>query len=143
MTGAVTHARCLFQRYPHNPIIRSRDLPYAANTVFNPAATIVDGETILLLRVDAMRGHSHLLVARSANGLTDWRFDPHPTFVADPDHYPEEIWGVEDPRITYLEEQDRWAIAYTAFSVGGPLVSLATTRDFKSFQRPGPALPAT
>ena len=34
-----------------------------------------------------------------------------------------------------------WLISYTAFSVGGPLVSLATTTDFKSFQRLGPVMP--
>ncbi len=141
MTGTPIHTRGLFTRYANNPIMRGRDLPYRANTVFNPAAAIVDGETLLLLRVEDMRGHSHLTVARSKDGITDWRFDPQPTFPADPDHYPEEIWGVEDPRITYLEEQDRWAIAYTAFSVSGPLVSLATTRDFKTFQRLGPVMP--
>ncbi|MFO7287484.1 MAG: glycosidase, partial [Gammaproteobacteria bacterium] len=31
----------------------------------------------------------------------------------------------------------RWVIAYTAFSRGGPLVSLAATEDFKSFERLG------
>src|SRR5664279_5572327 len=99
MTGTPIHTRGLFTRYANNPIMRGRDLPYRANTVFNPAAAIVDGETLLLLRVEDMRGHSHLTVARSKDGITDWRFDPQPTFPADPDHYPEEIWGVEDPRI--------------------------------------------
>jgi predicted GH43/DUF377 family glycosyl hydrolase len=102
---------------------------------------MVDGETVLLLRVEDMRGHSHMTVARSRDGITNWRIDEQPTFVADPDHYPEEIWGIEDPRITRLEEQDRWAITYTAYSVGGPLVSLATTRDFKTFTRLGPVMP--
>ena len=141
MTSTVPYTRGLFARYPGNPIIRARDLAYPANTVFNPAATIIDGETVLLLRVEDMRGHSHLTAARSKDGLTNWRIDDKPTFVADPDNFPEEIWGIEDSRITYLEEQDRWAIAYTAYSVGGPLVSLATTRDFKSFQRLGPVMP--
>ncbi len=85
--------RGLFTRYEGNPIIKARDLPYRANTVFNPAAALVDGETLLLLRVEDMRGLSHLTVARSKDGISDWRFDPEPTFVPDPDHYPEEIWG--------------------------------------------------
>jgi predicted GH43/DUF377 family glycosyl hydrolase len=134
------YSRGLFERYADNPIIRARDLPYRCNTVFNAAAALVDGETVLLMRVEDMRGHSHLTVARSKDGITDWQIDPQPSFVADPDRYPEEIWGVEDPRITYLEEQDRWAITYTAYSVGGPLVSLATTRDFKAFTRLGPVM---
>jgi len=32
-------------------------------------------------------------------------------------------------------------VAYTAYSKGGPLVSLATTRDFKSFERKGAVMP--
>ena len=133
--------RDLFVRHPDNPIITARDLPYPANTVFNPGATLFDGETLLLLRVEDRRGHSHLTVARSKDGVTDWRVDPKPTFVPDPDRYPEEIWGIEDPRITYMEGEKIWAIAYTAFSLGGPLVSLATTTNFRTFHRLGPVMP--
>ena len=132
--------RGLFKRHPDNPIIRARDLPYLANTVFNPAAVMIGDETLLLMRVEDMRGHSHLTVARSKDGLTGWVFDPQPSFVGDPDHHPEEIWGIEDPRITYLEDAGHWVVAYTAFSVGGPLVSLATTTDFKTFTRLGPVM---
>ena len=133
--------RDLFIRHSANPIISARDLKYPANTVFNPGATTFEGETLLLLRVEDRRGHSHLTVARSEDGVSNWRIDGQPTFVADPDRYPEEIWGIEDPRITYMEEEGKWAIAYTAFSVGGPLVSLATTTDFRTFERLGPVMP--
>jgi predicted GH43/DUF377 family glycosyl hydrolase len=131
----------LFRRHPLNPILTVGDLAYPANTIFNPAAVQVGNETILLVRVEDRRGHSHLTVARSKDGITGWVIDPQPTFVADPDRYPEEIWGVEDPRITYLEEQNRWAITYTAISVGGPLVALAVTNDFRVFERLGPVMP--
>jgi predicted GH43/DUF377 family glycosyl hydrolase len=130
----------LFQRYPGNPIITAQDLPYAANTVFNAAATLVGEETVLLLRVEDRRGFSHLTVARSANGVNGWRIDPEPTFPARPDLHPEEIWGIEDPRITYVAEQGRWYVAYTAYSRGGPLVALAWTEDFKTFHRLGPVM---
>jgi len=141
MPANTPYSRGLFQRYVDNPIIQARDLPYRCNAVFNAAAALVDGETVLLMRVEDMRGHSHMTVARSKDGITNWQIDPQPSFVPDPDRYPEEIWGIEDPRLTYLEEQDRWAITYTAYSVGGPLVSLATTRDFKMFTRLGPVMP--
>jgi predicted GH43/DUF377 family glycosyl hydrolase len=131
----------LFTRHRQNPILTVADLAYPANTVFNPAAVQVGDETILLLRVEDRRGHSHLTVARSRDGISGWVIDPQPTFVGDPDRYPEEIWGVEDPRITYLEEQKRWAITYTAYSVGGPLVALAVTSDFRNFERLGPVMP--
>ena len=127
-------------RHPDNPIITAADLPYAANTVFNPGATVRDGETILLMRVEDRRGLSHLTVARSSDGVAGWRIDPAPTFGGDPDSHPEEIWGVEDPRVTCLEEEGRWIVAYTAYSRGGPLVSLASTEDFQTFDRLGAIL---
>src|SRR5690606_27504542 len=39
----------IFKRHPDNPILTVDDLDYRANSVFNPAAAIVNGETILLL----------------------------------------------------------------------------------------------
>jgi len=131
----------LFARYVGNPILSAADIPYRANTVFNAAAAAVDGESILLMRVEDLRGISHLTVARSDDGRTGWRVDPEPTLMPDPDHHPEEVWGIEDPRITWLPEREEWAVAYTAFSRRGPLVSLATTHDFRQFHRLGPAMP--
>ena len=130
----------LFKRCPKNPILTVEDWPYPANAVFNAAAAIVDGETLLLVRVEDFRGASHLTVARSKDGVSNWRIDKQPTFAPSLAH-PEEVWGVEDPRITWLEELKEWAITYTAFSSGGPLVSLATTKDFKKFSRLGPVMP--
>jgi len=66
-----------------------------------------------------------------------WRIDPEPTLKADPENYPEELWGIEDPRITHVPELDTFLVAYTSFSRGGPGVSLARTRDFKTFDRFG------
>ena len=49
------------------------------------------------------------------NGVDGWVVDSQPTFRADPENYPEELWGIEDPRITFVEELGRYAVAYTAF----------------------------
>jgi predicted GH43/DUF377 family glycosyl hydrolase len=35
----------------------------------------------------------------------------------------------------------KWAVCYTAYSKGGPLVAVVTTRDFKTFERLGPVMP--
>ncbi len=131
----------LFQRHPDNPILTGDDLPYPANTVFNAAATMIGGDTLLLMRVEDRRGISHLTAARSRDGISGWRIDPAPTIMPDPDRHPEEMWGIEDPRITFLEESNQYAVAYTAYSEDGPLVSLATTTDFRSFERHGPIMP--
>ena len=101
---------------------------------------MVNGQTLLLVRVEDFRGASHLTVARSDNGIDNWKIDSEPTLRPDPE-YPEEVWGIEDPRITWLDELKEWAITYTAFSSGGPLVSLATTTDFRKFTRLGAVMP--
>ncbi len=131
----------LFQRHENNPIITVKDLPYPANSVFNAGATSVGGEALLLMRVEDRRGISHLTAARSRNGIDKWRIHDRPALMPSPETHPEEIWGIEDPRITFLEELKLWAIAYTAYSKAGPLVSLATTVDFEDFERLGPIMP--
>ena len=132
--------RDLFQRYSGNPILSIENWPYKANSVFNSAAALVDGKTLLLARIEDYRGLSHLTVARSIDGITNWQIDEKPTLSPQADKYPEELWGIEDPRITWIEELGKWAICYTAFSQGGPLVSLALTSDFKTFERIGPVM---
>ncbi len=128
----------LFERCEHNPILTAANWPYPVNSVFNPGATLLpDGTTLLLCRVEDRRGLSHLCVARSANGVDHWEIDSRPTMPADPEQFPEEIWGVEDPRITYLSELGKYAVVYTAFSRDGPGVSLALTKDFRTFERYG------
>jgi beta-1,4-mannooligosaccharide/beta-1,4-mannosyl-N-acetylglucosamine phosphorylase len=131
----------LFRRHPGNPILSVEDWPYKANSVFNAAAIEIDGKTILLARVEDFRGMSHLTVARSDNGINNWQIEKEPSLQPEPEKYPEEIWGIEDPRITRLDELNKWAICYTAYSKGGPLVSMAMTGDFKSFKRLGPVMP--
>jgi predicted GH43/DUF377 family glycosyl hydrolase len=128
----------LFTRDDSNPILTRENWPYPINSVLNAGVVLLpDGDTLLLCRVEERTGFSHLCVARSANGVDGWRIDPHPTFVASPKEYPEEIWGIEDPRITYVPELEQYAVAYTSYSRGGPGVSLALTRDFRSFERFG------
>ncbi len=131
----------LFARSDANPILTCEDLPYAASSILDPAAARVSDEVVLLARVEDMRGNSQLHVARSTDGSTGWRFDEGVLLQPDVVAHPEEIWGCEDPRITWLPERDEWAIAYTAYSDRGPLVSLATTRDFRTVRRLGPAMP--
>ena len=128
----------LFTRYNGNPLLTQSNWPYPINSVFNAGAVrMPGGETILLCRVEDRRGLSHLCAARSADGIGNWRIDEKPTLQANPREFPEEIWGIEDPRITYVPELGQFAVAYTSFARGGPGVSLALTKDFKNFERYG------
>ena len=130
----------LFRRYENNPILTAESWPYAANAVFNPGAIQVGNETLLLARVEDMRGFSHLTAARSRDGKTDWQIDAQPTLEPDPDRE-EWIWGIEDPRIVWFAEREEYIITYVCFSLGGPVVSLALTHDFREYSRLGPLVP--
>jgi predicted GH43/DUF377 family glycosyl hydrolase len=132
----------LLTRHLDNPILSREHWPYAINSVFNAGAVrLPDGETLLLCRVEDRSGLSHLCAARSENGVDGWRIDAEPTLMANPKQYPEEIWGIEDPRITYVPELGQYAVAYTSFARGGPGVSLALTYDFRTFKRLGVIMP--
>ena len=107
------HYPILLHRHEQNPILSAADWPYPAHTVFNAGATrLADGTTLLLCRVEDRRGLSHLCAARSRNGIDNWAIDPAPTLLPDPDRYPEELWGIEDPRITFVEELGKYVVAY-------------------------------
>ncbi len=96
---------------------------------------------MLLVRVEDRRGHSHLTVARSKDGVSNWRIDCQASLAPNPANHAEEEWGIEDPRVTWVEDRGCWVVAYTAYSPNGPLVSLAETQDFISFNRVGAVMP--
>jgi predicted GH43/DUF377 family glycosyl hydrolase len=128
----------LFHRHEKNPVLTAADWPYPIHSVFNAGVTrLKDGTTLLLCRAEDRRGHSHLCAARSQNGVDGWVVDETPTLRPDPKNFPEELWGIEDPRITFLEETGMYMVAYTAYSKGGPGVALAETEDFRTFKRYG------
>lgn len=134
----MSHIYDLFRRDPGNPILSTMHWPYPAHTVFNPGAIrLKDGRTLILARVESRQGLSHMTKAISPNGVDQWEIDHGPTFVPDLKNFPEEKWGVEDPRIVYVEELEEYVITYTAYSENGPQVALARTKDFESFQRVG------
>ncbi len=116
----------------------ARDWHYPVHSIFNAGATLLpDGTTLLLCRIEDRSGLSHLCAARSANSVDNWGIEADPTLMADPDHYPEELWGIEDPRITFVPEPKKYAVVYTAYTRDGPGVSLAFTEDLRHFERYG------
>ncbi len=131
----------LFKRHKNNPILTPDMWPYKVNSVFNAGATIFENKVLLLVRVEDMRGFSHLSKAVSDDGFTNWKIDKFPTMSPKTDDFPEEKYGIEDPRIVKLENENSYAVVYTSFSESGPLVSLATTSDFKTFRRYGVVMP--
>ena len=76
---------------------------------------------------------SHLRVARSKDGV---KF----TVEEKPAMYPcnkYEAFGIEDPRITFLEEDGYYYINYSACASIGVTTNLARTKDWKNYERLG------
>ncbi|HEY3267162.1 MAG TPA: glycosidase [Armatimonadota bacterium] len=131
----------LVQRYANNPLLDGKNVPYPCNTIFNAGATTFRGETLLLLRIEDRRGYSHLTVATSKDGVTGWNIRETPLMTPGHPEYPYEAFGVEDARITYVQETGDYLIAYTAYSFLGAGVALAKTRDWETVERLGLIFP--
>ena len=78
---------------------------------------------------------SHLRVARSRDGVS-FEVDPAPA-LSPANGY--ESFGIEDPRITFID--DRYWINYSAVSPRGIATALASTKDFRVFERHGIIFP--
>jgi len=130
----------LFERYEGNPILTSENWPYKAASVFNPGAIKFNNEILLLVRVEDKQGCSHLTIAKSKDGKTNWQISPQPALSAEP-NFDEAVFGLEDPRIIWLEERQEYIITCISFfnGVAGepPGISLIATKDFSNFERLG------
>jgi beta-1,4-mannooligosaccharide/beta-1,4-mannosyl-N-acetylglucosamine phosphorylase len=127
----------IFNRSQANPILTVLDMPFTAEAVLNPGAAEHNGEVFLLLRVEDTSGYSSIYVARSRNGVTDWKIEAKPLLKYGEPRWPYEKWGCEDARVTFLVDEGRYYIAYTAYSPAGAAVGLAKTKDFSKAERIG------
>lgn len=133
MTEALDH-REIFRRYPGNPILTPASWPNMVNAVFNPGAVMYDGETLLVVRVEDRTGMSRLAVVTSRNGYDGWVVERDRSLAPDPLWWAEK-WGVEDARISMID--GRYYLCYTGYSSAGPLVCMAATDDFRTFEKLG------
>ncbi|UCD87358.1 MAG: glycoside hydrolase family 130 protein [Desulfobacterales bacterium] len=122
------------KRYSGNPILTSDDVPYACNTVFNAAACKFEGHYVLILRIEDLEGHSHLTLAYSDDGY-EFTVQNSPWAIPSSDPYYEvyERYGIEDPRVTWIDGS--FYITYTAYGPYGPRVGISRTEDFVHFER--------
>ena len=124
------------ERHPKNPLFGPNPNHLWENKfVFNPAV-VYDGEVFhMLYRAQGEDMVSRLGYAVSVDGVNWNRFEK-PVFSP---AIQEELYGVEDPRITYLEGY--YYINYTAYSPTGIKVAMARTKNFITYDRFGPILP--
>jgi predicted GH43/DUF377 family glycosyl hydrolase len=127
-------------RYTNNPIITPNlSHEWEKGGVFNCAATIFNDEVLLLYRAIGNYDTyiSTLGLAKSVDGYNFTTYD-EPVMRPEEEY---EMYGVEDPRITYLE--GKYYVVYTAVKTPVPKgdvefhLGIASTLDFKTFTRHG------
>jgi len=96
-----------------------------------PGIDVSDPRTIILDGRMWLTSISHFRLARSTDGI-HFDVDATPAMQAATEL---EAFGVEDPRITLLD--GTYWINYTAVSQHGIATGLASTRDFRTYQRHG------
>lgn len=130
------------ERYAGNPILQPRpDYPWESRNVFNAGIAQLDGLIFMVYRAQGAEAFlspqgwsvspSRLGLAYSRDGFSFSRFE-EPVF----EPFGElESYGVEDPRLTLLE--GKIYMAYVAYSEAGTRVALASTSDFRRWERLG------
>jgi predicted GH43/DUF377 family glycosyl hydrolase len=126
----------MLKRFLNNPILKpKKDNDWESKLVFNPAAVYENGIFHLLYRAVGDDNISRIGYAISADGYEFFRFDK-PVFTP---RGVAESKGCEDPRIVRLE--DKFYMTYTAYSIKGIRVALASTKNFIQWERYGVILP--
>lgn len=124
----------LVRRYEKNPILTSEDVPYPVVTVHNAGVVKHNDRYVMLFRSHLRNGRSLIGIAESDNGF-NFKVRPRPFLVASENglfaEYEE--FGVEDPRISYLDGY--YYITYSAYSRHGVRIGLARTENFVSVER--------
>ncbi|MHA2363085.1 MAG: glycoside hydrolase family 130 protein [Candidatus Hodarchaeales archaeon] len=127
-------------RYEKNPVVvPNPDHEWEQGAVFNCAATLYQDDVILLYR--AIGNYETYIstfgLAKSSDGYNFETFS-EPIMKPEADF---EKYGIEDPRITFLE--GKYYITYTAVKTPIPKgdvefhIGIASTTDFKTFERHG------
>jgi len=124
----------LIERYHNNPILTKDDVPYPVATVHNAAVVKFSGRYIMIFRSHKLNGRSILGKAESGDGFS-FKVDEKPFMIPATEGVFKEYeeYGVEDPRIIYLDGE--YLITYSAYSRYGVRIGLAKTKDFISVER--------
>jgi len=101
----------------------------------DPSLDLLDARIIQCAGRTYLTSISHLRMARSKDGRR-FTVDEKPALVPD---RAAEAYGLEDPRITELD--GTYYIVYKSVAPSGISQSLATTRDFRTFEKHGVILP--
>ncbi len=124
----------IVKRYEKNPILTADDIPYPVATVHNAGVCKYQDKYMMIFRSHLNNGRSILGLAVSLDGF-NFKVSKEPFMIPASDGvfgiYEE--YGVEDPRITFIDGE--YLITYSAYSRFGVRIGLAKTKDFKKIER--------
>lgn len=123
------------RRHPSSPILKPNPLSeWEALNVLNPGVIHHNGLFHMFYRAQGVDYVSRIGYAVSADGV-------HFNRLGGPILSPQGEWetrGVEDPRITYLADEGRFIMAYTAYSPLGITPMFAESTNLITWRRIGP-----
>jgi beta-1,4-mannooligosaccharide/beta-1,4-mannosyl-N-acetylglucosamine phosphorylase len=128
--GELKSATCI-TRYPENPVLSAKDIPYQASLVFNAGVTKYQGRYVMVFRNDVFSDerryqYTNLGLAFSDDGIR-WDVQPEPCWqVGD-----EENLRVYDPRLTVID--GRCYVCFAMDTAHGLRGGIAVTEDFSKF----------
>ena len=135
--------------------IEKREIRWEERNVLNPSAVVKDNKVYLFYRAQDKNGTSRIGMAVSADGLHfkksaqpvfypgndsmkvyEWNYKKAMANPKDEDCYFCYFDGVEDPRIVESED-GRYMMTYTAYDGKTARLSLASSRDLKTWTKHG------
>src|SRR5882724_3463518 len=122
----------IIRRYEHNPILTPDMIP-GANAVFNSSVARFGTGYVGVFRVEKRQGYQSLRVGWSDDGITGWKFDPDEVLVPTEEPFKTYEMARYDPRITQIG--DTYYICHASENYFGCQVSVASTKDFKTFTK--------
>jgi predicted GH43/DUF377 family glycosyl hydrolase len=120
-------------RWEGNPLIGIRDLPFRAGDIHNAGVACLNGEMVMLLTIESLRGNTLIYKATSRDGV-NFTVEETP-FLAPHLEGPRAVYervGVRDPRITPMD--GKYYITYLADGDHGMRLALAATTNFRSLE---------
>ncbi|RJQ44621.1 MAG: glycosidase [Anaerolineaceae bacterium] len=125
----------ILKRFVENPILEPNpNNSWESLNVFNCAVVHVNDLFHMAYRAQGIDHVSSIGYAVSSDGV-------HFNRMQQPILSPQDEWdtrGVEDPRITYLADEGRYIMAYTAYSPNGITPLFAESRNLITWKRIGP-----
>lgn len=123
--------------------VRKETVRWESDDTFNPAAVVFDGRVALLYRAEDHSGGgigtrtSRLGLALSGDGV-HFQKNAEPCFYPDMDSQYDAEWpgGCEDPRVVKTDD-GLYVMTYTQWNRRVPRLAVATTRDFKTWEKHG------